>query len=253
MLVSVLQSPSRIAGLGHATEYAWPKLLATFRTLVPAYPGPFVVPLLCVPRPPKLTPAMGAGERLRRCAVAYTGACTRAVGTKLHLGDNRTADTVRIRDDGRRFAALATRLLADEIPPAAWCAFSVDMWRMYYAEHYKPRSVLSKRPSAIWVCSAEHYADHLEWYWIEAARYNGGHAVLVDEHRELLVQWSRMRDELLRYVSSRSVLVRDDVYGIVRRHFARGAYEYMVKRAQQAVAKQQAEIDVRSASGEFVL
>ncbi len=249
-----LTKAARLAGSAVESDLAWPTLLLAHAALVPAYPGPLVVPMLVVPAPPRLTAAMGAGERLRRVGAAYTGACERARPGRCWAADTRTADTTRMGAHGPRFAHLATWLLSAGIPPAAWCAFSVDVWLHHYARFQPMRSALRMRPSVNWVCGDEHIKAHEVWYWAESTRYQGGHARCVDEHRELLVKWSRMRSELLVEARKHTVAIPHDVvFRIVRQHFARGEYESTVHRAKLCVQRKQSEYNDRVANGEFLL
>ncbi len=244
---------SRLAGTGFPPDYAWPMLVQQYAELIPPYPGPMFVSLVVVPAPPRLTAAMGAGERLRRVAAAYLGACERAVQGRCWAADKRTADTVRMGAHGPRFAHLATWLLKEGIPPSAWCAFSVDVWLQHYAQHQHPRSPLRRRPSVPWVCGDEHIVGHEAWFWAESVRYQGGHASCVVEHRELLVTWSKMRSALLQRMQPPHTITREEVFAIVRRHFAKGVFESTVHRAKLCAQRKQAEFNDRVAMGEFLL
>jgi hypothetical protein len=121
----------------------------------------------------------------------------------------------------------ARLLIEQEIAPAAWCAWSMDIWKL--------RSGATKPPPIAWVFSEGRVRERCGWFRSEAASYEGGQALYGREHRRLLARWHRMFGELLRG--------RDPPEVIVAQHFPDGSYEHGMKRARKEREETMARLD----------
>ena len=190
---------------------------------VPPYPGLEVVAPARVPPPPKL-PSDATPEQLARaCAVAYRGAVEaryRQVNYTFSRGVERS----------RYFAVLVAggRLLLEaEIAPAAWVAWSVDIWREYRGAKVKP-------PAPDWVFSANRISERGGWFRSEGASYVGGQVRFGPSHRELIARWNGMVAALMRKPEAPEE--------VAAQHFPDGLYDVLVAKARREAAEEGARL-----------
>jgi hypothetical protein len=140
-----------------------------------------------VPDPPKLPAGWEADEggtlaNLRRC---YSGACrSRFPGAR-----RRFMGVAPSAKNAKAMLACAAKLAEYRIAPAAWAAFSCDVWRGYSAAGPKGDSP----PSEAWVWSAKRVEQRHGWFGSEEAAFAGGHWRLGPSSKALLYRWDEMR------------------------------------------------------------
>jgi hypothetical protein len=235
---SPIVARARVAGRARPEEYAWPRLLRQFASLIPPYPGPELVRPPTVPPPPKLDPSAPLPERLRAVASAYSGAVSKRY-KRQHALVRRGADPLASKYVFELTEA-AEALGERGIAPAAWCAFSVDVWTA------APQG--RNLPPVGWVLSEKRIAEREDWFWNESIRYAGGQLCVGEPHRELLRLWSRMRADLLCHTSLDETAVRR----LVHRHFPPGRYDVLLDRAQCDARDAQATLDRMVREGRFL-
>jgi hypothetical protein len=223
----VIRFDGRIAGEARTEEGAWPSIVAALNGVIPPYPGPSIVPSVTVPPPPKLDAAAPLPERARVVAFAYKGAVEKRFGKPCWAF--RYGQSVERSKHYTDLCLCADALTEAKIAPAAWCAFSTDVWKKYA---FGQRG---KLPPVTWVCSSDRIEDRMTWFLAELPRYDGGQMWLGDVHRDLLNRWWRMRREI------QQVAVRDGSLArareVVARHFPRGQWDVLVERARVEATK----------------
>lgn len=179
-----------------------------------------LVGVAAVPNPPTLDTSMTDRERAIRLADAYRG----AVRARLRLDAFafKRGDVTRSKHYPTLVEAAAF-MLAHELAPAAWCAWSCDVWRQY-AGGRKP-------PPIPWVFGAKRLAERRGWFEAEEGAYTGGR-VSYGPEQSRLVQ---------RYLAARLEIDRAGAFaspeGVFAKWFPGDAYERAVERARVEVER----------------
>lgn len=192
-------------------------------SLGPPYPGASLVPPAVIPAPPLLP------DSANDVLVART-----LVSTYRQAAESRTKERcfVLARVDlvrSRHYAPLvACGLLLREkkIPPAAWAAWAIDLWR----QHEKGVPPIS----LVW--SKERVAKRSGWFRKEASSYVGGVVLYGPAHRDLIVRWERMARDLYRLEDPSGAAA------VVERHFPGDAFDGHVRRAREEAEAKQREL-----------
>ncbi len=146
--------------------------------------GPFVPPLVTtvmmatprVPSPPPLSVDLNDGEAALRLVRYFRGAVESRTGEPCFI--LARCDVQRSRFF-RVLVEAAEVFREQEVPPAAWAAFSCDVWAHYSAKR-------RKTPPLNWVFAANRINDRLGWFRREQGSYSGGRLVFPEEHCDLL-------------------------------------------------------------------
>lgn len=214
----------RLAGQGRAQACAWPELVRRCTPAIPVYPGPAIVPAVTVPGPPMLKHGAALEEHARAVALSYRGGVEKRYRAPCWAFDFRKPLSA-----SKFYGELclgATALCERAIAPAAWVAFSIDVWRRYVAPAMPPK--VQRTPPAVgWVFSPDRIAERADWFAAERVRYEGGQLYVGDAHRDLLRVWQRMQRDLLCHMPTDATAAA----AVVRRHFPGRAYAKAVERA----------------------
>lgn len=200
----------------------------------PPYPGASVVEPATVPPPPLLDPT--ASERSWALALvrAYRGAVssrTKKACFVLAKGDITASRYYPMLLSGAR------KLIEHKLPPAAWAAWSVDVWRSRGEKDAPPLA---------YVWGAKRIEERRGWFRHEAASYEGGMALYGRAHRTLLAKWNAMAAELMRVVDPA------DGPKVVERHFPGRSYDALVEAARREAVATNGELQARLESGEWL-
>jgi hypothetical protein len=229
----------RVAGQASVDPNAWPALLARFGDIIPPYPGPTLVPMVRVPPPPKFNVDVHGGlslvDRARQLAQAFRAVYEKRVRkTCWAFGRSRTLFDVQSSRYYFDLAECADALYAHDVAPAAWCAFSFDVWKTHVATGKQAK----KPPPVTWVLSGARADERLNWFLAELPRYSGGQVWVGAAHHALIRDWNRMREALL--ANRGEMWLTLHVMQIVGRYFRGDAYKERV-----GLAKREAEETIK--------
>ena len=227
----------RLGGTRVTTPGAWPELMDRYRSIIPRYPGPDVVPPVRRPAPPVLDESMEMDDRVKRVALAYAGAVRTRYGA---CGAISPVKRRKALEEG------ADWLTEFAIPPAAWMLFSMDTWR----SHFAPQKLKHRPPPVRWACSSKRIVERRDWYKDAHEDYKGGQTSMGPDLRALLERWTEMQGTLLAMDHRR--LDAAAVSAVVRHYFKPGAYEWAVGSAMQSAMREQALITRAAQRGEWV-
>lgn len=202
---------------------------------IPAYPGASLIGLAVVPNPPVLEVEMSDLERAHKLADAYRGAIQARFGQvawALKRGPLQGSKFYK------NLVESAQTLLDHEIAPAAWAAWSCDVWKQY-GDKKKP-------PPVPWVFSAKRIHERRGWFAAEEETYMGGRVVYGPKQTALATQYLRMRAAI------DSAGAHQHPEPVVARYFPDGAYEAALAAARAEVKAKQTELQRAKDSGTFL-
>jgi hypothetical protein len=229
-----------IHGTGISQAGVWAKLLDDESLAIPPHPGPLVLLPVRVPDPPLLDPALPVPARALTMALAYKGA-VEARYTGLKLPRLVPPGGIAQSKHYPSFAAGAMRLTEAKVAPAAWCMFSVDVWRTPGAAGRPHRSL----PPPSMVCSRKRIEERLEWFAEEAAAYSRGKLLLTDEHRDLLRAHGTAQSALILAVLQQAPQER--LLALAREHFK--GWDARIESARASNALAQADLQAALSRG----
>lgn len=218
---------------------------------VPDYPGISVVPAPYVPSPPLMDATLDEVSRVRRLLTIYDGAvrsrykvarpATR-IGKAVLVDDPLTGGKVRATrmQDAKQFiplAAAADALVRLEVAPAAWAAFSVDVWKRF--------SDGTRPPPLTWVWSRDRIVERREWFQSEENGYVGRRLVLTKAHHALLRRYNAMRYALIRSDPEQHS-------AIIEKHFHGDKYARLVEAARRATLSEQHRLNEQAEIGAWL-
>lgn len=117
-----------------------------------------------------------------------------------------------------------------DVPPAAWCMWSFDVWNEYLN--------FEGLPTPLWVWSASRIRNNMAWFRDHAQLYLDSRQILVPKHRELIDDWAAMWIGLL---AVRPV-DRAEVTELVDYHFPADTYEARLVAAKAAAKSLQRKV-----------
>lgn len=214
------------------------------RGVVPPFPGQEVVAPVSVPDPPRLRAGLSERAAATVLVRAYRGAIESRYGRG---GTYRLPPELKMVDANLPLLAAAGRLLAaEEIAPAAWAAWSVDIWRDYVAS----RSSNENPPRPAYVFGAKRLEDPRVrgWFAREGGAAAGGRVIFTPEHRALVLRWQRMKHEAMR----RGAVTAEELSAVAFRWWPPGAFDAAVRRARDAASREERALRDRVERGEFV-
>jgi hypothetical protein len=205
----------------------------------PGVPGPLRVHEIArcvVPNPPLLDPRASPEQHARILARWYTGIAERRTG--------KTCWSFRGKplERSRYFGALqsaAKAMVEHEIAPAAWIAWSFDVW-----EHREK----DKLPPPSMVFSAKRIEERRGWFRSCAVDYSGGQQVYVPAARELMQRQAQMRNALARERPRNT----EAVLAVVAKYFPIRLRERLIHDAKQQAEAEQERMTVAVAEGKWV-
>jgi hypothetical protein len=140
-------------------------------------------------------------------------------------------------------------MLEHEIAPAAWLAFSFDVWDEQQCKNGKGRRRKLKPPPLTWAYSPDRLNARRGWFRTALANLVlGGQLTFLPAHRELVGRHARMRAALLRMQNPTNT----EVAAVVARFFPDGCYAQLAERACNESKAQQVKLKRRAARGEWI-
>lgn len=200
---------------------------------VPPPPNRGDIEIARVPSPPRITEAMPDDDRARLMARAYRGAVQ--AKTRKPCWAFKGSDPRRWKD----YASLvecAEELLAEDISPAAWAAWSVDKW-----SEMKSRSCA---PPVRWCYSAARVQERAEWFRSEELGYSGGGLRPGRMHQRLAEKWNGMAQEMGDSDNDPSM--------VLERWFPGDLYERMYETAVWEARDYQRRLNEQKARGDWL-
>lgn len=200
-------------------------------------PAPWVlIGVAKTPNPPILDPDMREREMVLALVSAYRSAATNRFGKLPKFAFGR-GDVTKSRHYPM-LAAAARFMLGHELAPAAWCAWSCDIWRTYNTE--------SKPPPVAWVYGEKRLAERRGWFEREEGGYLGGRVVCGPRQNALL----------RRYMTMRHAVDAEEAWyapgGVFDRFFPGDTYERAVEAAKAEVVASTAKLREQVDGGAFL-
>lgn len=208
------------------------------RGLIPPFPDLRTLPGVLIPDPPRLDPNEPAKMRVQTVATAMREALR---GRRVKGGSpifRRDLDE-RTR---RLVGEAASAFIANEIPPASWCAWSIDVWNRAKAEGSRLEA-----PPLNFVFGANRIHERAGWFWSESRGYMGGRLLSAPTRDKVLAAYSKMRRALHASGSEDPEIVR----AIVAKHFPRG-FAASVAAARREIDAQREELKTAIEQGVYV-
>jgi hypothetical protein len=189
-----------------------------------------------VPDPPMLNPDDPPERHAFLLARWYTQAVEQQTG-KVCWTFKKTHVT-----KSRYYALLvkvAKYFILHEIAPAAWCAFSVDVWAKYNDKGDKP-------PPVQWVFSTDRMVKREKWFW-NANRALGGTLVLPESAKDLIARQAAMRSEIARSNPSDQTLGK-----IVQKYFPGDTFDRLCAQVKSDTKRMTSELRSRAQAGDWL-
>lgn len=199
----------------------------------PPIPNRGDIEIARVPPPPRLTEQMTPEERAQLMARAYRGAVQAKTGKPCWAF--RGPDPRRWKDFGA-LVDCAEELLAEDISPAAWAAWSVDKW-----SEMKGRTCA---PPVRWCYSASRVQERSGWFRSEELGYSGGRQRLGRMYKRLWEKWLGMAQEMGDPDNDPSM--------VLERWFPGDLYERMHETAVWEAKDYQRRLNEQKARGEWI-
>ena len=210
-----------------------PSTVATRHAIVPPelwnpYP-------IRVPEPPKLDPRDDELRHAQLLANWYSGAVESRTGKRCFVFMKGAARSKFLPV----LKSIAQVLLENDIAPAAWIAFSIDVWRRHNPEGMPPIK---------WVFSASRIEERAEWFASELNDYSGGKIIFTDALRSFITDQQRMRGEINRAFPDTETELR----ALVAKYFPAGAYDRRKRELEKEALEYNDDLKARVASGSWV-
>lgn len=219
---------TRIGGSARLA-HRWPAILATYGDILPSFPGPDALRLAKKPSPPMLVRGAGDPEHARVMGRAYRTVITSLYGRtpteKVDGGKQRRAAFSVIKGaailqhpEYPTLCNAAGLLVRYTISPLAWVAYSYGGWVAIRAHNRR----LPLYPTVKWVYSMKRLEERQLYFAWHEGFHQGSLVDLAEEHRELVVLYSKMRAALLREKTLTTAQVQKHVDAFLpRREYAR--------------------------------
>ena len=201
---------------------------------VPPFPGWSMLPGALTPGPPKLDPDEPDRARALLLVRLY-----RACAERRFKKPSFPLGRVDVQKS-KHYAAIlecARALLDHDVAPAAWVAFSFDVWR----DHSSAEGA-KKAPPLRWVFSASRVSERAGWFASEESSYCGGRAKFGPSHNELIRRHAAMRAESARTSPQEAAA----------KYFPDGLFERLVAEARVESRREQARLREAVARGEWI-
>lgn len=230
----------RLGGTARPPLLGWGALASNG---LPPFPGIEVVPPAVVPSPPLLGGGDTEAEWVERLLKAYGGAAT----SRWPRLRRRPFSWFHYTPGTPGYAQVlgaAHAMFEAEVAPAAWAAWSCDVFRAYTPPNMSTR----EPPPMRWVYARTRIAERLEWFVRDAGSYRGGRLVFTPRHRELYAKHSAMMAEVMRS----DARTAQELQGIARKHFPGASWDEAVFAARREASGVQATLDAQAKSGVWV-
>jgi len=193
---------------------------------------PDVIPVAMIPDPPLLPNKISDDQIVAWLVKAYNGA-----------KQSRYPSSVYVKCISMHYNSLhacGCKLREYHIAPAAWAAFSIDLWKK------APNKRQAIAPIT-WVFNATMVLSRIELYEIDRLNYRGGQIVENEHSREIKRRELLMQRDLLN-ADSKGELAID----IKSRYFPGGLYEQLFKAAKRQAEIDQARLDEQAQRGDWM-
>jgi hypothetical protein len=215
----------------------------------PTFFGPDLLPRLdydtlnaaVVPSPPKLNPdepdAMWALQLMR----AYEGAVESRFKVKANHFKRKSvlSNAARVKP----LVECAKKLVEQKIAPAAWAAWSCDVWR-HFSEK-KGRGKV-KAPVLQWVFTAKRVEDNHGWFHAEESSFTGTRVVFGDAAREAMYLHQRVKQMLYEAPDEAAARL------ILARELPAGRLDGMIRLAHKEADAERTRLRAAVESGEWI-
>lgn len=188
--------------------------------------------MVTVPGPPRLPAEASDGECVHALVRAYGGAVGAVLRLKVFTGRPMTPK----RKEWRMLVTAAAKLREANAAPAAWAAWSCDVWKEYGN---------GGAPPLQWVFSPKRLDERRGWFEAEAGGYGGGTIVNGPAKRALLARYLQARTAIMRARGA-------DPRAVFDRVFPPAEYERAVTAAKRENALLTKELRAMVDRGEFV-
>ena len=203
---------------------------------MPPYPSVGFIGVPKIPAPPLLDKDLSDEASVKTLSEAYRGAFRSRYGKVSYV---MTRGSIKKNKFFRSFVACADYMRDNEIPPAAWAAFSLDCW-ISFGE--KNEGSNKKPPPVNWVFSMKRLEERAGWFDREASSYGGGRLLFTRAHKELL-----RKHEGLKRAAHKELLTEE----LIEKFFP-GGWEKHYDKAKKESAADQARLRDIVRQGEFV-
>lgn len=205
---------------------------------VPPFPTGHNCPSATVPSAPLLPDDLKGLEAAAHLAKIYRAAISKKYKERCGvLAKRGQLAKSRVRP---RLEEAAEILWQHEVPPAAWAAWSIEVWRSYKIG--KGKAPLS------WVYSPNRIEEHLGWFQSEGARHCAPRAIYSRVAKDFIERYQVMRLTLVQ----RQAITPAEVAEVVQMFFPGNDYERWSQAARKAAASDQELINRAVARGEYV-
>ena len=205
--------------------------------LVPPMPNTVNIPPAVTPHPPRLDSGASDDRKVLALVFAHVGAC------KSRFGKARFyARTMPPPDVQAVLLEAAAELVALGIAPAAWAAFSCDVWAGLEGD--KKRSP----PPLKWVFSANRVRERSGWFAKDSATYGGGRIVYSQGHMPAWRAWQAM---WLAFRRAEPTITQAEIKALVEQHFP-GGWRRTFDQIRRESAEQSASLRSLADKGEWL-
>lgn len=216
---------------------------------VPAMPTIANLKPVIVPAPPPLPLARSLGEQVEFVAATWEHAVAHRFSNGKACGTFRRRGGVLGSDYFDLLADSTGLFVEQEIAPAAWLAFSFDVWESYSEKPKRRNGKTRKPPPLKWVFERSRFEERSGWFRNALGSMTlGGQVIFVQSYRELMRRHAAMRFALLKL----SAPTNAEVSLVVDCYFPNGLYSELVSKAETESAKLRERFALRAARGEWL-
>ena len=236
----------RLAGDAHTDSLWWPRLITAYPGVIPPYPGVDVIEPAFLPQPPQLNPKHVEPQHALRIAVGYRCAVEHAYG-QCFLFRNATQLTLLADKHFPALVEAVPKMLEYKLAPAAWTAFSIEVWRRYVVQGRdrswdstpsERRTRKDSPPPVKWVFAGKRLEERTDWFAFVESKFRGGRMVISPAHHELLRRHNAMRADLFELCKSEPALL-ETVQAIVKKHYPDTTVKRLTAKAEEDTLVQQ--------------
>jgi hypothetical protein len=182
--------------------------------LVPPWVSVSAVARVATPPPPRLDAREPAERHAYLLAKWYEGAVRSRMGREPGVF-KRFRRGVAESPFMPLLSEAAAKFIEEDIAPAAWCAFSVDVWRM---------AGQKSAPPVKWVFAAKRIEERAGWYRRESESYSGGRLLYTDTARDFMRRQANLRDAL----HVQAPRTETELRALVAHYFPAGLYDELL-------------------------
>ncbi len=224
---------------------------------VPPFPGPTVVEPARVPPPPLLDAGADDEVWFKQIAKAWRGTTMAFFGGNAKdawifkkqldlIRRKRTEKNAEKITKSKHYQMLldaGAKFIEHDISPAAWIAFSFDVWAEY------GDGDTERPPPPKWVFGTKRIDDRRGWFRNAADEYRGGKVFFSPPHKALIRRHTTMRRDLRKLPVDAE---QTRVEAVVEKHFPNNMHELLTARAVEATREMNTQLEKFLADGEWL-